>query len=328
MIRNVGNDLPFSISRHFDRRVMGRAVELLETGEFDVVLLEDLAMAPYGPELRERCGVPTYVRTHNIDTQVFERFVEQTKNPLLRPFVRWQLAKMKRCEHDYLAASDGYCVLSEDDVRELCGHFPDLRPIVVGNGTDIGRFVPNDEPRDPDTILHLGSLTDFIKLDDMLWFCREVLPRVRARRPAATLHLIGPPPSQDPFSEFEGVVVHGRVEDDLPYYHRGGIFIAPQFGGGGVRLKIMNAMAMECAIVATRTACEGIDVVDGVHVLLRDDPEAYAGAILELMEDEEKALALGRAGRKLVESRYAWSAIVPILVDDLRAVIERGVGRT
>jgi len=321
VLSNLGDELPFSIRRHFDPRLLERALALLAEKHFDVVLLEDLAMAPYGPILKQRFPVPCYVRTHNIDTQVFGRFVEQTRNPLLRPLARWQLEKMKRCEHDYLKAADGYCVLSEDDARELKRHFPDLEPSIVGNGTDLDRFVPNSEPRGEDTITHIGTLTDFIKLDDMLWFCREVLPRVREKRPNATLHLVGQPPSGDPFADMPGVVVHGRVENELPYFQRGGVFVAPQFGGGGVRLKIMNAMAMKCAIVATRTACEGIRLVDGEHALLRDDAEGYARAIVDLLEDERAALALGERARSFVEAHYSWKAIVPVMLDDFDGLV-------
>ena len=108
---NLGREEPFSITRYFDAKLLKTAEELISAKNIDVVLVEDLAMAPYGPLLEKSHGLPYFIRTHNIDTQIYQRYAEQERNPFLRLAAQWQLAKMTRYEADALRRSPDYSVL-------------------------------------------------------------------------------------------------------------------------------------------------------------------------------------------------------------------------
>ena len=106
------------------------------------------------------------------------------------------------------------------------------------------------------------------------------------------------------------VAVTGSVADDRPYYAGATAYVLPIRYGSGVRLKLLNALAMGCAVVATTPACEGVPVRDGVHLLVADGEEAFAAAVERLLDDEALRARLGAAGRAFVAEHYDGAAIV------------------
>ena len=323
VIANVGKQLPFTITRHIDGKLLARARELLRSKKFDVVLVEDEVMAVYGPMLREEFGVPFFVRGHNVGTQVLRRFIKNQKNPLVKMLAMRQMSKYAHYEKAVLKASDGFSMITEDDAMEIKRLFPELEPFVVSAGTDLDYFQPSNQPRVPDLIVHVGSLTEFTKLEAMIWFCKSVLPLIRRQRPNVRLELVGRAPAKA-FSRFEGVNVLGQLPDIRPYLARGRVFIAPQFVGSGIRIKILNAMATANAIVCTPVACEGIGLVNNQHALIREDAEGFAQAVLSILSDSELAERLGANARKFVEEKYNWKTIVEDLAKLLYKISQKG----
>ncbi len=323
VIANTGKRLPYTITRHFDRKLLARARELLRNSKFDVVLVEDEVMAAYGPVLREEFGVPFFVRGHNVGTQVLQRFVKEQKNPIVKMLAMRQMSKYARYEKAVLDESDGFSMITEADAMELKRLFPELEPSVVSAGTDLDYFQPGNQAREPDLIVHVGSLTAFTKLEAMIWFCESVLPLIRRQRPNVRLELAGYAPAKA-FARFEGVNVLGQVPDIRPHLTHGRVFVAPQFVGSGIRLKILNAMATANALVCTPVACEGIGLVNDEHALVREDAEGFAQAVLSILSDNELAERLGAKARKFVEEKYNWKIIVEGLAKLLYQVSQKG----
>ena len=309
LVNNVGNPLPFNIARYMNRKLMDAAQEMILRKGIDLVLIEDVAMGTYGSALRESHRVPFFIRGHNIDTQIFRRYLERETNPIVRWLGHWQMRKLVRYEGSVLRSSNGFSMISQSDATELVKVFPELDPAVVGAGTDLEYFQMASGPRLPNLIAHVGSLSAYTKLEAMLWFCRKVLPLIRREIPAVTLQLVGYTPEQA-FRKFRGVSVIGRVSDERPYLSRARVFIAPQFVGSGLRLKILNAMATGNAIVCTPLACEGIPLVDGKHAFIRQDEGGFADAVLTLFRDEQLATEVGEKAREMVEKNYNWKTII------------------
>ena len=100
------------------------------------------------------------------------------------------------------------------------------------------------------------------------------------------------------------------VADVRPYVYKSAVFVVPLRMGGGTRLKVLEGLSMEKAVVSTSVGCEGIDVTHDEHLLIADEPRAFADAVLKLMADRSRRLELGRAGRALVERQYRWDTVV------------------
>ena len=162
--------------------------------------------------------------------------------------------------------------------------------------------------------------------DAMEFFCREILPRVRAEEPAVTLSIVGraPTPAVRALANERGIRVTGRVDDVRPYVREGAVYIVPLRIGGGTRLKIFEAMSMGKAVVSTTVGAEGLPVESGQHLAIADEPRAFTRQVVRLLRDVERRRALESAARALVVDRYDWSAVAGALESALVSIAGRG----
>jgi glycosyltransferase involved in cell wall biosynthesis len=157
----------------------------------------------------------------------------------------------------------------------------------------------------------------------MTWFAREVLPRLGPDGPEVLV--AGREPGAELQSLARGALrlrLLGFVPDLAPLYAQAGVFVNPMRGGGGTRLKMLEAMAAGKAVVSTAIGAEGLALTPGRDVVIADTAAEFAAAVRALLADRAQAARLGLAARALVEARYRWEAcLAPI--EDLYASLER-----
>src|SRR5206468_4149588 len=148
-------------------------------------------------------------------------------------------------------------------------------------------------------LVFTGSMDWLPNEDAMLFFCGEVLPRVREAEPAVKLSIVGraPTPSVARLAAEPGVRVTGRVDDVRPYMREAAVYIVPLRIGGGTRLKIFEAMAMSRAVVSTSIGAEGLPVKSGEHVVVADGAELFAHEVVRLLRDIDRRRRLEAAAR-------------------------------
>jgi glycosyltransferase involved in cell wall biosynthesis len=152
--------------------------------------------------------------------------------------------------------------------------------------------------------------------DAVLYFCSEILPRIRRVVSEVEVWVVGadPPPEVRRLSG-DGVHVTGRVDDVVPYYRRSSVCVVPLRAGGGTRLKILEAMALGRPVVSTTIGCEGLDVVDGEHLLIADSPEQFADKTVRLLTDRASYQRITTKARQLVVDRYDWDVVARQLLE-------------
>lgn len=182
---------------------------------------------------------------------------------------------------------------------------------VVPNGVDCAHNRPGLARPQPNSLVYNGSLTYSANYDAMQWFLAAVWPRIRAQVPDATLAITGSTQGVDlaGLALDDHVRLLGYVDDVRIPVAEAAVAVAPIRQGGGTRLKILEAMALGTPVVATSKGAEGLEAVDGQHLLLADDPQRFADAVLRLLADDVLAARLRRNARQLVEERYDWDAI-------------------
>jgi glycosyltransferase involved in cell wall biosynthesis len=146
--------------------------------------------------------------------------------------------------------------------------------------------------------------------DAVTWFCREVLPGIRARRPAARLSIIGaePPPQIRRLAQTEGVEVSGSVPDVRPLLRRAAVTVAPLRIARGTQNKILESMAMGVPVVSSPEAAGGVDAVPGAHFLTAATPAEWVSAVTGVLADTGLRASLARAARERVLSHHSWDA--------------------
>jgi len=189
------------------------------------------------------------------------------------------------------------------------GRVPGLRTAVVPNGVDVEYFTPDWERETP-ALVYAGGMNMFANRDAVMYFVREIWPRINARAGGVRVFLVG----QDPPKELLKVaaqdprlIVTGYVTDIRRVVCSSAVYVVPLRVGGGTRLKVLDAMAMGKAVVSTSIGCEGIEVRSGEHLVVADTPEGFAEATVELLRNPSRRLMIGRAARELVERRASFS---------------------
>jgi polysaccharide biosynthesis protein PslH len=192
---------------------------------------------------------------------------------------------------------------------------------IIPNGVDTDHFSPTHNAQRTThnaRLVFTGTLDYRPNIDAVRWFAEMVLPLVRAQQPEASFVVVGrnPAPAVQALHNGTSIEVLGEVPDVRPYIASAAAYLVPMRIGGGVRLKLLEALAMEAPIVSTGLGAEGVEGLrDGEHLLLADSPQPFAEAVVRLFNDRQLAHQLGRAGRTLVQASYDWQAIVPRLME-------------
>src|SRR5207244_3313106 len=183
----------------------------------------------------------------------------------------------------------------EDFVRRV---LPGARTAVVPNAVDLQRFAPTSDGADRGSLLFFGEIGYYPNTDALLFFLRDVLPRLRGSHPSMRLVIVGPsvPKAIQRYASAD-VIITGAVADVRPYLEAARAVIVPLRVGGGTRLKILEAMAMAKPVISTRLGAEGLGVTGGRDILLADDPASFADEVRRVLDDTDLAAQLGSAAR-------------------------------
>ncbi|MGH9144651.1 MAG: glycosyltransferase [Vicinamibacterales bacterium] len=303
--------LPYAVGKYRSRAYRRRLDALLSSRGFDLVVCDFLFPAV---NLPKRLPCPAVIFTHNVESEIWRRHAETKAGLAGRALYRAQYHRMLRYEQATLARFDGVLAVSDADRETFAALYPAAmrRPLhVVPTGVDTEYFAP--APGDPSsrTLVFTGSMDWLPNEDAMQYFCGEILPRIRVEEPHVTLSIVGraPTPAVRRLADQHGVQVTGRVDDVRPYMQAAAAYIVPLRIGGGTRLKIFEAMSMGKAVISTTVGAEGLPVSDGDHLLLADEPDSFARAVVSVLRDHERRARLETAARALVVERYDWSAV-------------------
>ncbi len=300
-------ELRFYMSGEFAAKIR----HLVSEVDFDVVEIIDSYMALYLevlPEELRRRAVLTFIDVVYSRAERIGR-LETKPGRKLRNLLYSRM--MRRWEPRYAGRFARCIAVSASDRSLLLSANPGLSIDLVPNGVDAREFRPLPEPPSARSLVFVGNMGYRPNVDAMNWFCDRILPRLRRELPGVEMWIVGKNPTPEvTHLDGDGVHVTGRVDDLRPFYQRASVAVVPLRGGGGTRLKILEAMALGRPVVSTAIGCEGLEVEDGKHLLIADDPEAFAGATLRLLRDEEIKGHLTHAARALVEEKYDWDVIV------------------
>jgi glycosyltransferase involved in cell wall biosynthesis len=228
-------------------------------------------------------------------------------------FIQWQ--RLQRYEAQACRRADRVLAVSDADAAALHRLVPDVKATVVPNGIDTRAYRPTPAHADAPSLVFTGTMDFRPNVDAVLWFAREVLPRIRARVADVRFTAVGQRPHRwlAGLRDDPAVTLTGFVEDTRPYIADAAVYVVPLRMGGGTRFKMLEALAMGKAVVSTTLGAEGFPVTHGQELLLADEPEDFAEAVAALLGAPERRTELGQAGRAFVEARYDWRVIVPLV---------------
>ena len=307
---NLGSRLPYAVAKYRSPELTRAIRQVLRGGDVDVVVCDFLAPSLNVPD---GLGVPTVLFQHNVEAEIWRRHFEVRSNPLARSYFRRQWQRMERFEQAECRRFDRVIAVSEQDAALMRTAYGVPHVAAVPTGVDTEYFSPSGNVRrEPRHLVFTGSMDWLPNEDGIRWFVTEILPRLKTLVPDVTVTIVGrhPPEAIRALAERDpSVRVTGTVPDVRPYIESAAGFIVPLRIGGGTRLKIFEAMAMECPVVSTSVGAEGLPVRDGEHLLLADSADDFARAAADLLLKPAEARTLAQAAAALVRDSHAWHRV-------------------
>ncbi len=291
---------------------------LTATMDFDILQIEHARMGLYLEKLQSRERSKSLLMFHNFTSQQYGR-VSQIERRWDRKFrTRLDSMAMGYWEPRYAEKFTRCATVSEADRELLLQSNPRLQVEVIPNGVDIEKYLPLPLPpkHTNPSLLFLGNMGYPPCVDAALYFCHDIFPLILQSNHAAEFWIVGRDPRPEVLElNNSNVHVTGRVDDVHPFYQQSPVCVVPLRAGGGTRLKILEAMALGRPVVSTTIGCEGLNVVDGEHLLIADTPTQFSEKTMNLFNDRELYQRISENGRSLVEGRYGWDQIAEKLTD-------------
>ena len=304
--------------RFFSKEMNQKLKALLLQEKFDVVILESVFVGNYIETIKKHSKARILLRLHNIEYLIWERLSKQTKNLLKKAAYRYLATSLKRFELSLFGKIDGYMPITEIDHEFFKKQFPALSSKVIPYGIDMSAYQYEDPQIDEHKIslFHLGSMNWQPNIEGMTWFLENVWKKVAERHPKLTLVLAGKG-NKKVFGNLtlSNMQVFDFVENAQNFIKAHDIMVVPLLSGSGMRIKIMEGLALGKPVITTTIGAEGIAVTDKENILIADTPEAMIQMIDFCVNNVEKCAEIGRNARKLIECRYAQEGITKDLID-------------
>jgi polysaccharide biosynthesis protein PslH len=286
---------------------------------YDLIQIEGLEMWPSLPDT----DAPAIYDAHNAEATLQQRLAGRAvrdRNLARALYSTIQARRLRRYEGAVIRSAAATIAVSRADAAALerlaLGRAVDIVPI----GVDTTYYDPCAVRAAPEfafDVLFTGTMEYRANADAAAWLLHAIWPRIRAVKPDARLGIVGRGPSASLLRADgrNGVTVTGAVPDDRAYMASCAVYILPIRVGAGVRVKLLNAMSMACAVVATPAACEGVDGLTGERIVRADtDAERFAAAIVSVLGDPTRGRALGKAARAHMRAAYDWAVCTPALL--------------
>ncbi|MFN0196770.1 MAG: glycosyltransferase family 4 protein [Planctomycetaceae bacterium] len=281
LIRNRSYNVERFRSREYEREL--RRI-LNSHGPFDVIQLEGLYLAPYIDVIREESKSLIALRAHNVEHLIWERRADTTAGLLKRTYLKTLAHQLRRYEIETLNRVDALVPISPVDAREF-QRLGCKRPIHVCPASFCEETVtPGNASPPHESIFFLGALDWSPNLDGLAWFMNDVWPQVLRQHPDLVLHIAGRNmPDSIRALQSKNITTYGEVEDAYEYMRNFNLMIVPLLSGSGMRVKIIEGMALGKVIISTTIGVEGIEGTPGEHYLVADTPDQFAQQIIDAL---------------------------------------------
>lgn len=297
-------------SFYFDIRLARQVAELTWRKAYDVIHVEFPFLTPYLKAVERRVRTKWVLSMHNVESLRFERELRLGQWGKRSLVLLGDHLFFRAWEKKALRQFDGIITVSDAERSWVERHAPGTTVEVIPNGVDTEYFSPTPAivQESKPYIVFTGAMDYPPNVDAAGWFCNKILPVLQRNSPRLGFKIVGknPHPQVLELAKRNRVEVTGTVEDIRGYVAGALALVVPLRSGGGTRLKILEAMAMERPVISTSAGAEGLAVTPGTDILIANDAEQFVDRVQRLVQSPETSKRLGSAGRRLVIEKYDW----------------------
>jgi polysaccharide biosynthesis protein PslH len=296
---------PFCVYQFYSKDFADKINEMIKEGNYDILHFIFVNTSIYRNYSMQ---IPAVYSQVDAMSMLFYKNIAKEKNLLRKIYTYTQYRKMLRYEAETIGKFHKTTVVSPVDKEWILSRNPGLELEVVTYGVDEEYFSPADAEDDYPSVVFRGIMSFMPNIDAALYFSNEIFPLILKQIPGTKFLIVGKDPVKEilKLGERPNIKVLGYVEDIRPYMARASVNICPMRIGSGIKNKILEAMAMGKAIVATKMACAGIDITEGENIMIGNGPVEFAEKTVKLLKDREAAKRIGRNARGFVTKNHSW----------------------
>lgn len=308
---NLFSGKSYHVERFISPDFTHRLTRVLQESDYDVVQLEMLYMTPYIDTIRKHSHAKVVMRSHNIEHLIWERITQKTANPLKKAYLSHLTKKLRKYEVESLNVYDGIITISGHDAA----YFRDAGCTIPLTDVPFG-VEPSDYPASENdyefpSLFHIGSMNWMPNEEGIRWFIDEAWPLIHEKFPEVRLYLAGRMmPEWLTKLDLPNVEVLGEVPDASAFIQSKAVMVVPLFSGSGIRIKIIEGMALGKTIISTRIGAEGIHYTDEKDILIADDAQSFLMAVEKCFSGKEYCEAMGKEARQLISGEHSLEMVV------------------
>ena len=313
-LKNLFSDKSYHVERFISEEFREKLIKILKKDRYDIVQLEMIYMAPYIETIRANSKALIVLRAHNVEHLIWDRIAKKTS------FLpkKWYLNHLVRTLRDYelnaINKVDGIAAITYRDAAFFRGETA-VPVIDVPFGVNPDDFTPNYEVNKQPSLYHIGSMNWMPNEEGIKWFLKKVWDKLQEREPNIKLNLAGRHmPKWLMNLKKNNVKVWGEVPDAKEFIKDNDIAIVPLLSGSGIRIKIIESMAMGKTVITTMIGAEGIQYSEYNNIIIADNPTKIVETICRIMKEPEELMRIGKNARKLIEDIYDNKKIIERLL--------------
>lgn len=295
----------YNISRFFSVDFDARLEEILLSQEFDFIQLESLFMTPYISTIRRNTAAPIVLRSHNFEHSIWEQIASREDSRFKRWYLKFLASRLKKYELEIMDAVDGVIAISSTDESRYKRLDYKIPVTCIPFGINLDDYPASRPVKNPPRIFHLGAMDWQPNIEGIQWFLNNVWPEFMVQQPNAELYLAGRSMDIESFKGF-GNRVHlvGEVDDAQEFMLSNDIMVVPLNTGSGIRIKILEGMAMGKTVISTKIGAEGIEAKDGVEIFIAESARDFQEILNKLYNEPELIAKVGAAAREFAHSNF------------------------
>jgi polysaccharide biosynthesis protein PslH len=304
---NLFSSKSYNISRFYKEEFKNKVKELLTKETFDIIQLESLFVTPYIETIKKITDTPVVLRAHNIEHFIWQKMAVNEKNLLKKLYIKSLAKKLKNYETEIIKKPDALVAITEQDKKEFLKLNPDIPVHVAPVGLDPQQYSTNNISSEF-SLFHLGSMDWLPNIEAVDWLVNNVYPLIEKEN--IKLYLAGRKmPEKILNINKKNIIVEGLIENSKLYMEQKKIMLVPLLSGGGMRVKIIEGMALGKTIISTTKGAEGINYTAGENILIADTPHDFAEKINYLNKNRVEADRIGINAKKLFTEKYSYLEI-------------------
>lgn len=325
-IRSIFMRKSYHIERFNSKDMASKLEHILRHEHFDIIHLESIYVTPYLDVIRKYSKAKIVIRMHNIEHQIWERLAENESNLMMKMVYRVNKKQLEHVENTILKKMDGYMTISDPDFQYFQQTAPAVPGVVIPFGIDMENYELEDDyiASDKPSLCHIGSMNWSPNMEGIEWFLDDVWPLIHEAHPELQFTVAGhgTPDKllqrQDPNVQFVGAVPSANefmLDHDM--------MIVPLLSGSGVRVKIVEAMALGRVVITTSVGAEGLAVENGKHLFIADTPEEFLSVIDKCIQTPDLCSIISENARDFISMHHNNELITQKLLEFYQQVLAK-----